>query len=96
MKRLAVALAVVGLAAAGGDASGQSTPHLYVSLPLTGSLKPETQSMVKAIELAVADSGVGIDVVVLDDAGESRLDAREDRRERAARRAGPGRHRLHR
>ena len=71
MKRLAVALAVVGLAAAGGDASGQSTPHLYVSLPLTGALKPETQSMVKAIELAVADSGVGIDVVVLDDAGES-------------------------
>ena len=66
--RRAALLAVLALLVGAAGAGGQSTPRLYVSVPLTGPLAPETKSMVKAIELAVADSGVGMDLVVLDDA----------------------------
>jgi branched-chain amino acid transport system substrate-binding protein len=69
MRRLALAAAVLAVLAGGlGEAVAQDRPRVYVSLPLTGFLGPESKGIVDAVQLAVEEAGSPVELVVLDDA----------------------------
>jgi len=70
---LLAAIALGACSTAGGEAAGDATLRVYVSLPLSGSGAAEGQDAADGAELALAEAGgeaggVAVEAVVLDDA----------------------------